>query len=96
MANIAMMMFSNTTNDAGEYVLSCYYESMVKGLEEAGNSVLVITHPYFGEWESSKAHCLSRMYLQMNMISFNSEGIAYEKNKEVSDCRGRRVWRNCI
>ena len=49
MANIAMMMFSNTTNDAGEYVLSCYYESMVKGLEEAGNPVLVITHPYF--WE---------------------------------------------
>lgn len=48
MANIAMMMFDNTTNDAGEFTLSCYYESLVKGLEEAGNSVLVITHPYFG------------------------------------------------
>lgn len=47
MANIAMMMFCITTNDVGEFVLPCYYESFVKGLEEAGNSVLVITHPYF-------------------------------------------------
>lgn len=24
------------------------------------------------------------------------KGTAYEKNKEISDCRSRRVWRNCI
>lgn len=48
MANIAMMMFCNTANDAGELVLPCYYESFVKGLEEAGNSVLGFPHPYFG------------------------------------------------
>lgn len=48
MAKIALMFFCGTTNDAGELALPCYYESMVKGLEEAGNSVLVITHPYFG------------------------------------------------
>lgn len=48
MANIALMFFCNTTNDLGEAVLPCYYESFVKGLEEAGNSVLVFIHPYFG------------------------------------------------
>lgn len=49
MANIAVMFFCNTTNEAGELVLSCYYESFVKGLDEAGNSVLVLSHPWFGQ-----------------------------------------------